>query len=167
MDIALLSLVAMLLMAIVIALWKGRLPLLISGLKQTGSTFKSMWPRILLGMTLGGFIQVLVPSTLVGQWLGPTSGLKGILIASYAGTILGGGPYVILPVIAAIYQAGAGVGPVISLLTGVMLGIQGLITWRIPFLGAKLALTRYVVLLFVPPIAGLAGGAIYQLLNLG
>lgn len=167
MDIALLSLVAMLSMAIVIALWKGRLPLLFSGLRQTGSTFKSMWLRILLGMTLGGFIQVLVPSTLVAQWLGPTSGLKGILIASYAGTILGGGPYVNLPIIAAIYKAGAGVGPVIALLTGIMLSVQGLIIWRIPLLGAKLALTRYFVCILVPPLVGLAGGAVYQLLNLG
>ena len=165
MDVALLILVALVFMAMVIAFWKGRWQLLISGFKQTGHTFKSMWLRLLLGITFGGFIQVLIPGPLIAEWLGPASGLKGILIGSYAGIIMSGGPYVMLPVIASIYAAGAGVGPVIALLTGGMLGLQGLITWQIPFLGAKLALTRYIVCLFVPPIVGLAGAAVYELLN--
>jgi len=166
MDLALLILLALLFIAIVTALWKGRWPLLFSGLKQTGSTFKSMWLRILLGMTLGGFIQVLIDPQWIADWLGPTSGLKGILIGSYAGIIMGGGPYVILPIIASIYKAGAGAGPVIALLIGGTLNVQGLITWQIPLLGAKIALTRYFVCFFVPPLVGFAGGAVYQLLNL-
>lgn len=165
MDIALLILVVLLTMVVTVTFWKGRWQLLWAGLKQTGRTFKSMWLRILLGMTLGGFIQVLVPGALIAEWLGPASGLKGILIGSYVGLFLSGGPYVILPVIAAIYKAGAGAGPIIALLAGGMLSVQGLITWDIPFLGVRLASARYVIGLFVPPILGLAGGAVFQLLN--
>lgn len=150
--------------AICIALWKGRWPLLLSGLKQTANTFKSMWLRILLGITFGGLIQVLIPGHLVAEWLGPTSGLKGILIGSYVGVIMSGGPYVILPIIASIYAAGAGVGPVISLLTGGLLGIQGFVAYQIPFLGIRIALARYIVCLFIPPLVGLAGAAVYNLL---
>ena len=166
MDVALLILVALVFIAMVIAFWKGRWQLLISGFRQTASTFKSMWLRVLLGITFGGLIQVLIPGPLIAEWLGPASGLKGILIGSYVGIIMSGGPYVILPVIASIYAAGAGVGPVIALLTGGLLGLQGFIAYQIPFLGIKLALSRYIVCLFVPPIVGLAGAAVYQLLKL-
>lgn len=167
MDLALLILLVLLFIAIVTALWRGGWQLLFSGLRQTGSTLKSMWLRVLLGMTLGGLIQVLIPSAVIAEWLGPASGLKGILIGSYVGIIMGGGPYVTLPIIASIFKAGAGAGPVIALLTGGILSVQGLITWQIPLLGAKIAFTRYIVCLFVPPLVGLAGGAVYQLLNLG
>ena len=167
MDIALLIIIVLLAIAITVAFWKGRWPLVWAGLKQTGYTLQSMWLRILLGMALGGFIQVLVPSASIAEWLGPTSGLKGILIGSYTGLFLSGGPYVILPVVASIYKAGAGAGPVIALLAGGMLSVQGLITWYIPFLGVRLSLAKYIICFFVPPIVGLAGGAVYQLLNLG
>jgi len=134
-------------------------------LKQAGGLFKSMWFRLILGFTLGGFIQVLIPSDLIAQWLGPASGMKGIFIASYAGFIMTGGPYVSLPVIASIYAAGAGVGPVIALLvSNNLLSLPGLFTWQIPFLGARIALTRYVICLFLPPVIGLVGGLVYQLI---
>ncbi|MFC1952746.1 permease [Chloroflexota bacterium] len=164
MDLALIVLVALVIATMIIAFWKGRWQLLFSGLKQTKNTFKSMWFRILLGLAFGGLIQVLIPGPLIAEWLGPTSGMKGILIGSYAGVIMSGGPYVILPVIASIYAAGAGVGPVIALLTGGVLGIQGLITYQIPFLGIKLAMARYIVCLIIPPIVGLLGAVVYELL---
>lgn len=168
MDIALQTLVGMVVVAMAIALWRGGWPLLISGFKQAGLTVKSMWFRLILGFTLGGLIQVLIPSPLIAEWLGPASGLKGILIASYAGVILTGGPYVTLPIIASIYAAGAGPGPIIALLASMnLLSLPNLLTWAIPFLGAKLALSRYLVCLFLPPVIGLAGAAVFRLVSVG
>ena len=166
MDVALLILVTMVIITMLIAFWKGRWQLLLAGFRQTAYTFKSMWLRVLLGITFGGLIQVLIPGHLVAEWIGPASGLKGILLGSYVGIIMSGGPFVILPVIASIYAAGAGVGPVIALLTGGMLGLQGFIAYQIPFLGIKIALTRYIVCFFIPPIVGIVGAYVYQLLNL-
>lgn len=169
MDITLLILVALVFIAIVAALWKGRWQLLLSGFKQTGQLLRTVWLRLLLGLILGGLVQVLIPSSLILEWLGPASGLKGILIGAYAGMIVGGsGPYVALPIVASFLAAGAGVGPVIALLASLnLIGLRGLFVWQIPFLGAKLALTRYVVSFFIPPIVGLAGVAIYQLISVG
>ena len=164
MDIALLILVGMLIVAIVIALRKGGFRLLVDGCRQTGITIKSMWFRLIIGFTLGGLIQVIIPSPLIAEWLGPASGLKGILIASYAGIIITGGPFVTLPIIASIYAAGAGPGPVIALLASMnLLSLPMLLTWSIPFFGTKIALTMYVVSLLVPPVVGIAGAALYQL----
>ncbi len=166
MDISLLVLVGMVLIAIVTAFWKGRWPLLASGFKQAGLTLKMIWPRVLLGITLGGLIRVAVPSTLVAEWLGPASGLKGILIGSYAGILISGGPYITLPIILSVYAAGAGIGPIMALLTSVnLLGLQPLFAWQIPFLGAKITLIRYIICLFIPPLIGFAAAAVYQLLT--
>ena len=79
------------------------------------------------------------------------------------GAILPGGPYVFLPLIASIYKAGAGVGPVIAFLTGrALLGIHILVVWQIPFLGMEIPLARYIVCLFIPPIVGLVGATIFR-----
>jgi len=166
MDTALLVLVALVFIALAAAFWKGGWQLVISGFKRTGSTFKSMWLLLLLGFTLGGLIQVLLPRDLIAEWLGPTSGLEGILIGSYMGIIISGAPYITMPIIASIYRTGAGVGPIIALLTGRMLGVEALVMWHIPFFGVRISLSRYIIALFIPPLVGLAGAAVYQLLNL-
>lgn len=164
-DLAFKIIAVLLGIAVIGAFWKGRLPLVWAGLKQTGNTLRSMWFRILLGMALGGFIQVLVPSTMIADWLGPASGWKGILIGAYTGFFLGGGPYVVLPVVAAVYNAGAGAGPVIALLAGGMLNIQALVAWYIPILGVRISVANYIAVFFLPPLIGLAGEAVFHLLN--
>ncbi len=168
MDISLLTLLVLLFIAVSTVLWKGRRQLFLSGLKQAVFTFKSVWLRLILGFILGGLIQVLIPSSVIAEWIGPTSGIKGLLIGSYAGIVMTGGPYVVLPIMASIYAAGAGPGPVIALLTSSsLLSLPNLLTWQIPFLGVKIALTRYLLYLFIPPLIGLAGAAVYQLINVG
>ena len=54
MDITLVILIVMLSVTLAIAFWKGRWQLIASGLKRGGNIFKSMWLRILIGITLGG-----------------------------------------------------------------------------------------------------------------
>jgi uncharacterized membrane protein YraQ (UPF0718 family) len=165
-DKTLLVLGALVLIALAAAFGKGGWQLTFSGFAKAGELVSTVWLRLLLGFTLGGLVRVLIPSGMIAKWLGDTSGLKGILIGSYIGTILPGGPYVTLPVIASIYSAGAGVGPVISLLTGrALLGIQMLVVWQIPFLGVEIPLARYIACLFIPPLVGLAGSALFMMMT--
>ena len=165
-DKTLLLLVTLVLIAVVVALTTGGWQLTFDGLKQAGQLVNTIWLRLLLGFTLGGLVRVLIPSPLIAKWLGHTSGLKGILIGSYIGVIMPGGPYVSLPVIASIYSAGAGVGPVIALLTGrALLGIQMLVVWQIPFLGVGIPLAKYIACLIIPPLVGLAGAAVFRLVT--
>ncbi|MFC2038670.1 permease [Chloroflexota bacterium] len=165
-DTTLLILMGLVIIVIAAVFWRGGVQLLLSGFTQAGHLLNTIWLRLILGFTLGGLMQVLVPRDIIAKWLGPASGLKGILIGSYTGTILSGAPYVMLPIIAAIYRAGAGVGPIIALLTGQgLIGIQMLIVWQIPFFGVELPLARYIVSFFIPPFAGLAGAAIFRLMG--
>jgi len=166
MDIGLIVLSILLTLAIIAAFYRGRWPLLMAGLKRAWETFSLMWRRLLLGFLLGGLIQVLIPRDMIAEWIGPTSGIKGILIGSYAGLIITGNAYVIIPIIASIYVAGAGAGPIIGLLTAAqMIRVQGLFVLEVPFFGSKIALTRYIVCFFIPPLAGLAGGVIFEWLT--
>ncbi len=168
MDVSMWVLVGMLATAMALTFWKGGWRMLLSGFKEGALTFKSIWVRLVLGFTLGGLIQVVIPSPVIAEWLGPASGMKGILIGSYAGIIITGGPYVTLPVVASIFTAGAGVGPVIALLTSMnLISLPGLLTWAIPFMGVRLALSRYIVCLVIPPIVGLVGSAVYEFLTIG
>lgn len=168
MDVSMWVLIGMLTTAMALAFWKGGWRMILSGFKEGALTFKSIWVRLVLGFSLGGLIQVVIPSPVIAEWLGPASGMKGILIGSYAGIIITGGPYVTLPVVASIFAAGAGVGPVIALLTSMnLISLPGLLTWAIPFMGVRLALSRYIVCLVIPPIVGLVGSAVYEFLTIG
>ena len=165
MDITLLSIIVLVLVAMITAFLTGGTTRLFAGFKRAAVIFRSMWWRVLLGITLGGFIQILVPPSLIAKWLGPASGIAGILIGSFAGLFLTGGAFVTLPIIASIFAAGAGPGPIIALLTsGNLIRLHGLIVMQIPFFGARIALVRYGVCLFIPPLVGIAGGTIYQLM---
>jgi uncharacterized membrane protein YraQ (UPF0718 family) len=161
----LIILVALVLIGAGVAFWKGGWHLSGLGLVQAGHLVETVWLRLLLGFTLGGLIQVLVPRAVIARWLGPTSGVKGILIGSYTSIILSGAPYVMMPVVASLYLAGAGAGPIIALLTGqTVLGLQNLIAWQIPFLGIGMPLSRFIVSLFITPLVGWAGFGAFKLL---
>ena len=165
-DMTLMILVALVLIAGGLAWWKGGWELTKSGLMQAGNSVETVWLRLLLGITLSGMIQLLIPRAAISKLLGPTSGIRGILIGSYSAIIMSGPPYVMIPVVSSIYAAGAGVGPVIALLTGeALLGLQHLIAWQIPFLGVGLPLSKYAICLFITPLVGLAGAVVFKLLT--
>jgi uncharacterized membrane protein YraQ (UPF0718 family) len=165
-DVALAILITLVLAALVFSFSKGGWKLTFLSLAKAGGLFEKIWFRLLLGFLLGGFIQVLIPRSLVAKWLGAESGLKGILIGSYVSMFATGGPFIWLPIVASIYRSGADIGPVLSLITArAILSIQMLVIWQIPFFGAELSFSRYIPCLFVPPIVGLLGKAIFRILG--
>ncbi|MDP2646965.1 MAG: permease [Desulfobacterales bacterium] len=164
-DSSLFIVSALILIAAAISFFIGGWQRVISGLTQGVLLMDKVWLRLLLGIVFAGLLQELVPHEGVAKWLGPTSGLKGILIGSYLGVFMTNAPYVKVPLIMSLYAAGAGIGPVIALLVGGEgLALQSLFVWQIPFLGVGISLSRYVVFLFIPPVVGVAGAAVYRLL---
>jgi len=163
-NIPLLILGTLLIAAIAISLYTGGFQLTFAGIIKAGRLLESIWLRMLLGFLLGGFVQAVIPRELVSKWLGSASGLKGILLGSFGGIVSTGGPYVWLPVVVSIYKAGAGIGPVLALMTARgILSIQMLIVWQIPFFGVELSLARYIPCLFVPPVVGILGQYVFRI----
>jgi len=148
----LLATVAAILLAI--AFWRGRdLPL--AGLLAAGRTLWRNLPILLLGFVIAGLVQVLVPEELVSRWLGAQAGIKGILIACAAGGLVPGSPYAVFPMVAALYQAGAGLGVVVGFISAWALWSVSRLPVEMALIDPKAALVRYGITFVVPPIAGL------------
>ena len=125
------------------------------GLNATVALVIEIIPRMIAAFTLAGLIQAVVPQETIVGWMGHGSGLKGIVIGMSLGTVTPGGPMTHFPIVASLFKVGVGVGPLVSYLTAWSLfGLQRVIMWEIPFLGAKLVAVRVVVSLFFPFLAG-------------
>lgn len=154
MNIATLVMVVIALILGVIAYAKEP-PLLFSGLKAGGKMFWEVLLLLLAAFAIAGLVQVLVPKEFITRWIGEESGFKGILIACLAGGITPGGPYVSFPIVAALYKAGAGIGPIVAYVTAWSLWAGGRLPMEIGLVGPKVTLIRFVSTFIFPPIAGL------------
>jgi uncharacterized membrane protein YraQ (UPF0718 family) len=87
--------------------------------------------------------------------------LKGILIASGMGAITPGGPFVSFPLVAALYRAGAGIGPVVAFITAWSLLSISRIPMEIAFVGTRVVLIRVLATVVFPPLAGLIANGLF------
>lgn len=125
------------------------------GLKNGGSTLQNIWILLLAAFGIAGFIQVLIPEQMLSATLGPTSGTRGFLIAWIAGGITPGAPYVILPIAFSLLKAGAGIGPVMTMVLSSSIGIAATrIPYEIAFVNWKFTVLRLAACLVVPLLGG-------------
>jgi uncharacterized membrane protein YraQ (UPF0718 family) len=154
MDTSTIVMLAAAAIALIVVYWKspesaGR------GLTAAGVLILEIIPRMVAAFTLAGLIQAVVPQDVIVGWMGHGSGLKGIFIGMSLGTVTPGGPMTHFPIVASLFKVGVGVGPLVSYLTAWSLfGLQRIIMWEIPFLGAKLVAVRVAVSFFFPLFAG-------------
>ena len=124
------------------------------GIMQGWQTLRRTLPLLLIAFAIVGYVDVLSPQNLVQAWLGPTSGWSGLLLAEGIGMLLPGGPYVVFPLIAVLYQAGAGLGPAVTLVTSwAMLALIS-VSFELAFMGWRFTAVRWGLGLLVPLIAG-------------
>lgn len=127
------------------------------GLTHAWKTARRTLPLLLLAFVVVGHVNTLAPQDLVLAWIGPEAGIKGLLVGQLTGMLLPGGPYVVFPLIASLYQAGAGMGPTLTIITSwATLGLLS-VTYELPFLGWRFTLLRVLVTFPVPLLVGLAG----------
>lgn len=125
---------------------------------QTGwSTLKRTLPVLLLAFIIVGFVNALEPQSFVRAWIGPDSGLPGVLIGTLAGMLLPGGPYVVFPLIATLHQSGAGLGPTLAMIISWSTIALLTVSFELPFLGWRFSLIRLGLGVFIPLTVGLIG----------
>jgi uncharacterized membrane protein YraQ (UPF0718 family) len=106
MDPSLLILLAMVLVAEIVAvLWRPALPL--EGLKGSVRLLRGVWLDLLLGFIFAGLADVLIPQPVLLRWLGSERPTQAILVGWAAGLLLPGGPYLVFPILAGLFQKGA------------------------------------------------------------
>jgi uncharacterized membrane protein YraQ (UPF0718 family) len=119
-------------------------------------------PRVFAGCLLGAFIAEILPHEKVSRALGPTSGLKGLLIGTTFGAILPGGPFTVYPVAAALLTVGADFGATIAMVVSwTLIGYGRAVAWELPIMGADSTVWRIVVSLPLPLLAGALGRFLY------
>lgn len=113
-------------------------------------------PIVVAAVLVGAYVQAMVPREVMERWLGGSSGLRGLLLATAAGSLTPGGPFAAFPLVLALYRSGAAVPVCVTYLTSwSVLGINRALVWELPLLGAEFTLTRLLVSLPLPLIAGL------------
>lgn len=132
---------------------RGRI-LLNDGLREGAIEFVRLLPRIAIGVVGSGFIAEVLPQALVADWLGPDSGLTGVVIATIGGALTPGGPVIGFSIGAAALKSGAGAPQVIAYSTAwALYAVHRLVVWEVPMMPARIVWLRAVVSLPLPFIA--------------
>ena len=127
------------------------------GVSMGWHTLKRTLPLLLIAFVIVEYVKVLAPQDLVSSWIGPDSGWRGLLVGTGAGMLLPGGPYAVFPLIAALYQAGAGLGPTLAIITSWSVLALLTVSFELPFLGWRFTLLRIGMGLAIPLLVGLVG----------
>ena len=98
----------------------------------------------------------LIPDNAVAQLIGPGSGFGGVLIASFAGAVVPGGPMVSFPIALVLAGEGAGLAQLTALISGwSVFAFHRVIAYESPVLGWRFVALRLLSSVFVPPSTGL------------
>ena len=113
-------------------------------------------PQLAGGLLIGGLVQQIIAAEKIAALLGSSSGLRGLVIATFAGALTPGGPFTSFPIVYALWMAGAEVGALIAYIASwSLLGFARVIVWELPLMGAEFTWIRVLVSLPLPIIAGL------------
>ena len=124
------------------------------GVVQGWHTLERTWALLLMAFLIVGYVNVLSPQSVVQAWIGPASGWTGLLLAEGIGMVLPGGPYVVFPLIAVLYEAGAGIGQAVAMVTSWATLAFLTVTFELPFMGWRFTAVRWGLGLVVPLLAG-------------
>lgn len=157
MDLSLWILIAATAVALVIA-YRRDPGLPARGILATGRMLRGVWPELVLGFVLAGLVDVIVPAKVLATWLGDERSLRAIGVGWFVGLLLPGGPYLVFPIVAGLFQKGASAGAIIALVTAkTLVSPIRMLTYEAPLLGWPLTLARLIPGLFVPPLLGVIG----------
>ena len=133
-------------------------------LRETGQNLVRVLPLLLVALPMAAFLAELIPPDIAAGWLGPESGLTGLLIAAFAGGFIPGGPFVSFPLVLTFAKAGAGVPQMVALLSGwCIYGFHRVITWEYPLLGWRFSAIRLIAGFAMPVLIGLCAQALLPL----
>lgn len=132
----------------------------VQGLKAAFRMTLAVLPLLVFAFIVAGLAQAMLPRDLLSRWVGAESGLRGIVVGTLAGAVTPGGPYVSLPLVAALLQAGAGAGTMVAFLTSWSLWAVARLPMEVGILGWRFTAVRLLSVFFFPPIAGVLAQAV-------
>lgn len=122
-------------------------------------------PRLPFALVAAECLGRLLPPEVVSGWIGPGSGMPGVLIASAVGALLPGGPMLAFPLAIALERAGAGPEALVALITAwALIAVNRTLLFELPLLGGRFTAWRLGLCVPLPIVAGAMAGL---LLNVG
>jgi len=119
---------------------------------------------ITVSFLAAGLAERVVPQEWVRSALGEEAGVRGIAVATAAGIVTPAGPFVSLPVAAAMLRSGASEAAVLAYVSGwALLALHRLVAWEVPILGLRFALLRYALCIALPLLVGIAARALLRI----
>ncbi|MFH1798277.1 MAG: permease [Candidatus Omnitrophota bacterium] len=112
-------------------------------------------PLLFFSFVVSGMVRVLIPQEFLAKMLGTESGARGVLIGTAAGAFAPGGPFVCLPIAAALLRSGASLGTMVAFLTGWSLWALNRVPLEVGIMGWRFTVIRMMSVLIFPPVAGL------------
>lgn len=117
--------------------------------------------RLPFALLFAGFAAALVPEPWVVAGLGADSGWRGLMAATVAGALVPGGPFVVFPLALGLAERGAALPPLVALITAwSLLGLNRIVVFELPVLGARFVGLRMAVAAPLPVLAGLAAAVL-------
>jgi len=143
---------------------RGGRPLVAEGLGQGTSYLLRFGLLLVVSFWAAGLAEVVIPKELIPAALGTQAGFRGIVLATGAGALTPSGPFIAIPIAAAMSRSGASAGALVAYVSAWgLIAIHRLVAWEIPILGPRLALLRWSVSLVLPVVAGVAARALTRL----
>lgn len=131
------------------------------GLVRGADQLIRVLPRVLMALTAAGFIAKLIPSEIVGAWLGADSGASGIVVAAFAGLLVPSGPIVSFSLAAVLATSGAAPPQLIAFITSwSIFAIHRVTIYEIPMLGWRFLVVRLGASFLLPLLAGASAGIV-------
>jgi uncharacterized membrane protein YraQ (UPF0718 family) len=153
------STIIMFLIALVLLLiaWRRHDGSHVKGARVGWNTLIRTLPLLIVAFVIVGYVNALEPQSLVQNWIGPETGLRGVVVGTAAGMLLPGGPYVVFPLIAVLYHSGAGLGPTLAIITSWASLALLSVSFELPFLGWRFTVLRLGLGFSIPILVGLVG----------
>ena len=136
-----------------------------AGVKQGGAfalkQAKDLAMRLPFALLTAAFLGEALPVEQLAQFIGPQSGVQGLVLSSLLGGLLPGGPMTSFPIALVIFEAGAGTPQIVSFLAGwSVFAMHRVIAYEAPIMGWRFAALRLTASLVLPLAAGLLAEAL-------
>ena len=141
--------------------WQRKDGSLQRGLSLSWQTMRRNAALMILAFIIVGYVNILSPTELIQEWIGVDSGFKGFLLGEAVGMLLPGGPYVVFPLIAVLYQGGAGLGPAVTIITSWSTQALLAVGFELPFMGWRFTAIRWGLGIATPLIAGIVAQVLF------
>ena len=137
--------------------WRRGGTVLARGTRSGVLDFLYLIPRLAIGVIGAGFLAALLPQDVVRSWLGPDSGIGGLVLATLAGALTPGGPVIGFAIGASALKSGAGYLAVMTYVTAwALFAFQRLIVWELPVMPTRVVWLRVAASLPLPILTALA-----------